>query len=852
MAVDIRATVTCSLGTVISGNISDSYIQGKGLITVQGQVEINGLITPTVGTAVTFAYKRNGGTRNIPRKLRVLSSFADPFRRTTKVQLGCKLAYLADKKEQLTWDAYSDPQNDIDYYPEDYTIIGVPIHAASLMDHCLTELGITASSNPLTNRFSIPEFSFASGYVAALNDLLVSEGYCGYLDRNEVLQVFALNQDGGTGPVVGTGQIIDLTSINAGQLPGESVVVSYTTMRLKGTPSTVVDWTTSKSSDRSSVSISYTDPVSQSQQSNSYSTLDTTEETSDFQTLIKASTKEKVSVLRYRKIVKTESSPKVLGSVMVQFLQVGIAPATAQLRTVTEEWFYYDQEANEVRTVRETYASKAYAYGSVSVPVVFEGAGGVVSTVTIPYGSTYLQEATETETTVLGNFRKIVTRRYGPWMATMTGQQAIAEGRDSLQNATQVENYMNRILDGKHLLKLDIHTEESTSSGQRVPSQSQINSQQNAADNSNPSNSNRVDSKSELALALGSATSQRRVEFSLPLAPDDSYSRKVGGGYEVITGNAYSKAVAFGRIQNRLLLANRAGMNLQLSAVHMPETPFSPLVVQANGLSGLYRTNGTNWSFSAEGLVVSTEALFWGAVGGTGDFWFPVAPGVTSLPTTPGTTTTNITGTSDGGSTVTIGTQTTMVVPGTVAPFNEAVVLAPTTRTRLVVSSLPYGLTSGMTSVTLTTKTKLSRQQPINISNIVYSQSSVYSSNTAATNATMTNGLLTGTATGTNSATLSWIKMDMGAEYEVDRIIVGTATSSLPGGWDKSYTENAAIEYSIDNATWTSGGSTGTFATNGIFEISVSFSARYIRISKQNDYLALTELYPLAPEQSYP
>ena len=55
------------------------------------------------------------------------------------------------------------------------------------------------------------------------------------------------------------------------------------------------------------------------------------------------------------------------------------------------------------------------------------------------------------------------------------------------------------------------------------------------------------------------------------------------------------KATRYGRSQNRLLLGNRSGMNLQLAPEKLPAAPFAPFVVKANGVSGLYRTNGTSW-----------------------------------------------------------------------------------------------------------------------------------------------------------------------------------------------------------------------------------------------------------------
>ena len=166
MAIDIRATVACSLGgtavTLISGSISDDYVQGQGLVKTKGSIEVSGTYTPVIGTVVTFSYTKGGVTRAIPRKLRVLSSFADPFRRTTSIELGCRLTYLSDLQEPIDWTAFDDPGN-AGFTQSDAEIVTLPIRASSVMDKCLTELGITASSSPLTNKFSIPSFDFGAG-----------------------------------------------------------------------------------------------------------------------------------------------------------------------------------------------------------------------------------------------------------------------------------------------------------------------------------------------------------------------------------------------------------------------------------------------------------------------------------------------------------------------------------------------------------------------------------------------------------------------------------------------------------------------------------------------------------------
>lgn len=110
MPIDIRAKVFCNLGPLISGNISDEPLTvGQGLIRCRGQIVLKGLFSPSVGSVVTLGYEQNGYVSRIPRALRVLGSFADPFRNITTVAIGDKLVWLADKNQAFA-DVY--PTND--------------------------------------------------------------------------------------------------------------------------------------------------------------------------------------------------------------------------------------------------------------------------------------------------------------------------------------------------------------------------------------------------------------------------------------------------------------------------------------------------------------------------------------------------------------------------------------------------------------------------------------------------------------------------------------------------------------------------------------------------------------------
>jgi hypothetical protein len=142
----------------------------------------------------------------------------------------------------------------------------------------------------------------------------------------------------------------------------------------------------------------------------------------------------------------------------------------------------------------------------------------------------------------------------------------------------------------------------------------------------------------------------------------------------------------------------------------------------------------------------------------------------------------------------------------------------------------------------------------INVSAITYSQSSQFSGSALASNAIMTDGSFSNTGAATTIGSPSWIQMDLGGSFQVAKVIVGTGTSSIPGGWSKFYTENCDTQYSADGTTWTTAFNTGAFASNGIYTFTVSFTARYIRIISrpESSFLALSEFYALSPGQSYP
>ncbi len=646
MAIDIRATVTCSLGTLISANVSDDYIQGSGLIKTRGTCEISGLVNPAVGQVVTFNYTKSGLTRSVPRKLRVLSSFADPFRRTTKVELGCKLTYLSDLRERLNWAALDDPEN-AELDEVDTSIITVPISARSIANECLSKLGISASSNPLTNKFSIAQFDFSAGYVQVLSDLLVSESYCGYLDYTERLQVFSLQGTSNDGPIITQQKLIDIGPIGVGDMPGDAVTVSYSTLKLKVSDGTAVAEREEDEEEEDKITqlvpIGGNDPTQRANTSSVSKVIVPYSQTLEDGSTISRTAVYSVSnysqetvtygkvttpqgtqnVVRRRVMSERSSAVSVAGGIASQYLTNGFTFGNSNVESSTTELFEYNSDGNETFRSLVRRGDALFGAGALGVSWVVAQEDGGVAAVPLPTGLMLLEEVT-VETYTNGDYRRTVTRRYGPWIYTIAGQQAVAEGRETLTTVSDITGFINTALEGRHLLDVTVSTERSGqgAGSQEAPStEDQINESLADSNTADPTKEYRTDSVGEIVLATGSPLAERRIELSMPYAPDDTFTKVLTDinpdvyTYYARSSDAKTKAMTYGRTQNRILLGNRSGMNIQVEPERLPNAPFGAYYVSANGVVTQYRTNGTSWTMDSSGIVASTDGLYWGVAG---------------------------------------------------------------------------------------------------------------------------------------------------------------------------------------------------------------------------------------------
>lgn len=665
--IDIRATVTCSLGTLISGSVSDDYIQGSGLVKTRGSCELKGILTPAVGTVVTFSYTRNGITKKVPRKLRVLSSFADPFRQITKVELGCKLTYMENVSAAPTVDGEAAETsgrqqqclNGYIDYPAN-SPVPIPVSAAGVMDTCLTKLGLTASSNPLTNRFNDDTFDLSAGYVSVLSDLLQSEGYFGYLDQNEKLQVCDLTKESGKGPVITGADVVDIDAIGVGELPGEAVVVRYNSSKL-GKP---IDPDDDPENER--LSWEYEETVGSPQRVEVRYTTTEGETASSYYTYVpytKTTTEygidqsfgNDVCVIFGRErpdlsnsVIKRETLNRTIladaaNNYCSQLLGAGFSlngSLEGTIRTVEE--YTYDAKGMLVRQVTSQYQPQFMWAGGLGMEFIYaEGSGQaaislgtsevLVERVIRDYETVFKKKPRvlnlkpgETYEPAVHTQKQTVST-YRNWTLTLGGQQGTASIRDIAP--FESANQCNVWLAGSEdlLVLVDVQVSTQTNRGEagqvRAPQALRVGQE----------NGTSMESTAELAYAMGSPSSERFVSFSMPYQSDDSYA----ANGTIQSGDAEAKALRYGRIQNRLLLGNRNGVNLQLHPSKLPARPFDPFYLSDGSLMVQYRANGLNWAFSSEGIVTSVDALFWGVAGGSGTSWVPVAPGITTFPALP-------------------------------------------------------------------------------------------------------------------------------------------------------------------------------------------------------------------------
>ena len=106
-------------------------------------------------------------------------------------------------------------------------------------------------------------------------------------------------------------------------------------------------------------------------------------------------------------------------------------------------------------------------------------------------------------------------------------------------------------------------------------------------------------------------TGTRVVQYSPPHLTE-SYFTAEGLPVNV---DSYAASAKFGRVQHRLAVGNRLGMNITSTPDKLALEPYEGLTVSTGGYSATYACNALNFSFGRDGIVASVDALYLGGRG---------------------------------------------------------------------------------------------------------------------------------------------------------------------------------------------------------------------------------------------
>lgn len=695
MSVDLRGTVTSAIGTIVSGNITEDSLEQNGLIKYSGDLVLEGIVNVAIGEAFTLQYEMldSPGVVSIPKKFYVIGSFPDPFGQTTSVSFGCKLTLNADLREPINWSEFDQAQEDSE---EISPLIVYPLRASSIAAFCCSRIGITFNYLPLTSRFSIAEFDTSGGYVQVLSDLLLSEGYIGYLNQNDMLVVTSLNQTAVAVPYLTEDDVIQLTEADAGLLPGTSVVVNYSVRRLQAPEDGAdedqklpYDWSANigeeqfynfKCKDRDGKE--YTFEASYKNSSYSYSRWD------DWDRLI------------YRATWNQGIMADHVGSYLCEFVgSCGLQTSSESFLNKFIQQPYYDMTIEtpiyKHKISRYSPQSKPDDYDEVvsNITEKYESGSKIISSmnfdtkksssefvdpqdlndgvgiatpqlrknIRLPSEVTrilrgrdpYLVEKVEEKFSKSSSIRRTSVGYYRPSyydpilktereICRLNGRTSF--GQKELNNARETSTLtFNQFIETGTQLRCFF--EEEVQVGRTA--QAELRSSKNNPDNDDydPNNGFSIEQQSDIQLISGAAQSTRILELDMPYADDDQIYRSFAGfdgqgratyNYTSFKGRAQQQSIVFGRLQQRLIFGGKYGMTIQTSPRLLPFRPANRFVLHIGNYAVLYMASGSTFTFDSNGIIVGTEGIYWQPVGGSGaDKWLTVSPTTGTLPPIP-------------------------------------------------------------------------------------------------------------------------------------------------------------------------------------------------------------------------
>lgn len=336
------------------------------------------------------------------------------------------------------------------------------------------------------------------------------------------------------------------------------------------------------------------------------------------------------------------------------------ARAADPVTSISETRINYTPTQDGLRTLREVTEEWE--------PIIaFGGRLGIQNWVGIDLGLTSVL-VSRTETTydvaevpvtggsgaLLGSFdrTKTTVRRWLAWGATQEGTHgagALAKALEALDDAERiagiyrlVENCLPLVFDG-----IETRISQGRGTVQSLPP-----AQDRARDRLGRDPLTGASRRTPRSVGLdfsGDDGPLATSTYRLPLPGDDIVEGEeidpVTLRARIVKWNVEEQARIYGQMQSYLAFGHASGVAITTEIRNLPSEPLGEFFIDAAGVSGVFRANGTSWAWGGEGMIVGTDALLHGTAGvyeapEFDDCWVPVPVAIEALPAA-GSVTTN-------------------------------------------------------------------------------------------------------------------------------------------------------------------------------------------------------------------
>lgn len=646
MTVDIRAEVTCNLGTIISGSVSDTYSQGTGIIYTRGQLVLKRTTPVSFGANVTITVTIDGVSETINRGLKVIGSAVDPLKGVVNVELACYPTFVKEAKPAPLEIVRIPGQQVLCLFDDSGEVttgdkeVPIRIRATDILLYCAGKINLDVNV-VLANHFFRSSFDLSSGYINVISDLLHSENkvlWSSQIGAQVIKKVQPLST------ILRPGDIIELEPASFGPPVPKIAYALIDGIKLKQPyPDKEVEKEIVETEgDRQTITVRWTnedgDPVESNYDYIPYTRVETTfhlkPDTNnecniegsladeDFKRRLKLAGKPKKKET-FTRLLFAEAANGYCSEVLTKADDSSaLNPAnTAFSRTLIE--YTYDKKAELEETIESVFIPEFAWAGSLGILFTYpEDAGnGQTNIVAVPLNDTEIliekttttYEYTYSDPTVDINDegveptgQKVKTIVYRNLYLRQQGQQGAASIRDfaKFQTLTDCVNWLGA--NSKRMVLDDSQVTQTRFQLTATQERRLSDIEQAIKDYADQ---RVVADPDVVAFTLSSGVGNRTIN---PPYQDEDYYTGTG---VVVKSKATKIVPAYLAAQVFEMAAYRNGFSVKVPFSKAPKGPLAGVNIIVNGYGISAVAEGITYSFSSDGIICSFDAMVYGLLG---------------------------------------------------------------------------------------------------------------------------------------------------------------------------------------------------------------------------------------------